>query len=237
MRCSAAPILEPTVSRADTRTRSGGPPRSRATRSILHLGRCCALTAAIVALAGCQSGIGPDTERPRATIAAYETQVGGLERDLRSRDATLASFTPPPATPTPLPLANRWRIEPSGAPEFRQTVGNRPGLTPVAAAGRFLVVPVRVTNLRARPASFIAAGQIVAVDAQGRTYEIDPRASDAAYLLDLGLDPSFGPRQPGIAYPDVLVFDLPPELDAVEVEAVDGSLSIDIGERPSTPSA
>lgn len=116
-------------------------------------------------------------------------------------------------------------------------MGDRLGLTPVAAAGRFLVVPVRVTNLRARPASFIAAGQIVAVDTQGRTYEIDPRASDAAYLLDFGLDPSFGPRQPGIAYPDVLVFDLPPELDAVAVEAVDGSLSINTVEPPSTPSA
>lgn len=188
-------------------------------------------------LTGCQSGIGPDQERPRATIAAYETQVGELNRRVRQQDATLASLTPVPASPTPIPLADRWRIDLRGDPTFRPAVGLRDGLTPLAADGVFLVVPISVTNRRSAPAVFSAADRIVAVDGEGRRYDLDPRASDASYLLDFGFEPGFGPRQPGIASPDVLAFDVPSDATGFTIEAIDGSLSLAVGTpRLATPS-
>src|SRR3712207_2795902 len=84
-----------------------------------------AAVALLALLAGCQSGIGPDPERPRATIAAFETRVGELERRVDDQRATLAALTPPPGTPTPVPFATRWHIEVVGQPEVRPSVGNR----------------------------------------------------------------------------------------------------------------
>lgn len=192
-------------------------------------GRWLAALATALSVTGCQAGIGPDQERPRATIDAYGTRVGELERRVGEQEATLASLTPPPATPTPIPLTVRWRIEPNGAPELRRTVGQGDGLTPVSARAQFLIVPVSVTNLRSTPAVFSASDSLAVVDEQGRRYDLDPRASDATYLLDLGLDPAFGARQPGIAYPDVFVFDVPEGATSFGLVSADGSLEIELG--------
>ena len=187
---------------------------------------------ALITLAGCQSGIGPDPERPRATIRAYETQVSDLERRMGDQQATLIALSPPPASPTALPFATRWEVRVGGDPELRSTVGLREGLTPVAAEGAFLVVPIVVTNRTDVPVAFNPAQLIEVRDGQGRDYSLDTRATGAAYLLDFGYEPSFAPRQPGIRYPDVLVFDVPADATNFTLAAADGSFSIPLSPAP-----
>ena len=178
-----------------------------------------------LALAGCQSGIGPDQERPRATIRAYETQVRDLERELRDQRATLTALTPPPPTATPTPFSKQWRVVVVGPVALREQVGVRDGLTPVAADGVFLVVPITVTNLTDTPAAFNPAHSLLAVDDEGEIYDLDVRGTGAAYLLDFGYEASFAPRQPGITYRDVLVFDVDPDATGFALESFDGSFS------------
>lgn len=180
----------------------------------------------LLTLVGCQSGIGPDPERPRATIAAFETEVADLRSRVDEQDATIAALTPPPATPTAPAFAERWRIDVVGPVELRSDVGRAETLTPIAAAGVFLVVPIEVTNRSDAPLPFAAANRLHVVDDEGRSYDLDPRATGAAYLLDLGYEPSFEARQPGIAYPDVVVFDVPVGADGFSLEATDGSFSV-----------
>lgn len=186
----------------------------------------------LLLLSGCQSGIGLDPDRPRATIEAYETRVGGLERQLDEQRATFQALTPPPGTPIPPPFAARWLVEIGGEPELRPAVGRQDGLTPVAADGVFLVVPIRVTNLTLEATSFNPVGSVEVVDGDGRRFEVDARASDATYLLDFGFDPSFAPRQPGIPYDDVLVFDVPKEAGGFVLESIGGGLSLPLEPRP-----
>lgn len=181
------------------------------------------LLAALIGLAGCQSGIGPDQERPRATIHAYETEVADLQRETRQQRATLAALTPPPPTPTPVPFVEQWQIEPAGPAELHAQVGLRDGLTPLAASGVFLVVPITVTNQSPTPAAFNAAHTLLVADDEGKLFDLDPRATGAAYLLDFDYKPSFAPRQPGIPYPDVLVFDVDPAAGGFTLESFDGS--------------
>jgi len=204
------------VSAAETkRIRQGGPTARRAGVVLVALG--------LVTLVGCQSGIGPDPERPRATIAAYETEVATLQDRVDEQDATIASLTPPPATPTAPAFGERWRVEVVGPVTLEAEVGRREALTPIAAEGVFLVVPIEVTNLSDRPLAFAATNRLQIVDGEGRIYDVDPRATGAAYLLDLDLEASFEPRQPGIVYPDVVVFDVPADADDLSLEATDGS--------------
>jgi len=196
-----------------------------------------AVAAVIAGTAGCQSGIGPDPRRSLATSEAYETRVAALERQIGEQQATLAALTPPPATPTPRPFTDRWRIEITGPIERTPRLAENAG-RPLTARGEFLVVPIAVTNLSGVPAPFNPAAALGLLDGEGRRYDVDPVASGAAYLLDLGLRPDFGPRQPGIAYPDVVVFDLPPEAADLTLVARDGSLAVDLplpSRRAATP--
>ena len=190
----------------------------------------------LVALAGCQSGIGPDPERPRATIRAYETRVADLRREVDDQRATFAALTPPPPTPTPVPFAARWDVELAGPPALTDRVGINDGITPVAANGSFLVVPIAVTNLLPRPAAFDPT-RLRVVDGEERSFDLDPRATGAAYLLDFGYEPSFAPRQPNIVYPEVLVFDVAPDAGAFVLTSVDSSVSVPLPPPvPATPS-
>lgn len=178
-------------------------------------------------LAGCQSGIGPDPERPRATIRAHETRVADLRREVTEQRATFAALTPPPPTPTPVPFAERWDIEVADPPALTDRVGLGEGITPVAARGAFLVVPIAVTNRLPRPAAFDPT-RLHLVDGDDRTFDLDPRATGAAYVLDFGYEPSFAPRQPNIVYPDVLVFDVAPDAGEFVLASVDASFSVDL---------
>ena len=190
----------------------------------------------VVTLVGCRSGIGRDPNRARATIEAYETRVSGLERDVRAGRSTIAALTPP-ATPTPIPFAKRWEIGVSGRVELRRRVGVSDGLTPVAANGVFLVVPISVMNRGDVPATFNPVGVLEVTDRRGRHYDVDPRATGAAYVLDFGLDPSFAPRQPDIEYRDVLVFDVPTDAGGFALTAADGSFQAALNPVPATPAA
>jgi hypothetical protein len=89
----------------------------------------------------------------------------------------------------------------------------------------FLVVPIAVTNRGDRPALFNPASTLEVTDGEGRRYDVDTRATGAAYVLDFGYEPSFAPRQPGIPYPDVVVFDVATNAGGFTLRAVDGSLS------------
>lgn len=183
---------------------------------------------AIATVAGCSSGIVPDRDSPRATIRAYEEQVADLERQLDEQGVALtAAAGPPSATPTPPPsFAERWRIEVAGPTEMRPQVGIRDGLTPLAADGQFLVVPIRVTNLGSAPSAFNPFADLAVVDGQDRRFEPDADASGAAYLLDFGYPPAFGVRQPGIPFMDVLVFDVPTDAAGFTLVSEDGSVAI-----------
>ncbi|MDP9364449.1 MAG: DUF4352 domain-containing protein [Chloroflexota bacterium] len=225
------------ASRSGCKTTGGPPPRRPRWTAVAGRIRTATGVGGLLLLAGCQTGIGPDPNRPRATIEAYETRVGGLERQLEEQRATFQALTPPPGTPTPEPFATRWQVEIIGETELRSAVGRQDGLTPVAADGLFLVVPIRVTNLTPEPASFNPVGAIEVVDGDGRRFEVDPRASDATYLLDLGLDPSFAPRQPGIPFDDVLVFDVPEGAEGFVLESVGGGLSLPLEPRPAATPA
>lgn len=204
-------------------------------RLLTHGGWLLVLAIGIVNTS-CASDIGPNSNQPKATISSYETRVAILERQVRDQGATLAAFTPSPATPTAVPFSQRWRIETRDAATFRRAVGVGNGLTPVTPSGVFLVVPITITNLGSLPLMFSSAQQMVVIDGQGRRYDADPRATDAAFLIDFALRPSFAPRQPGLAVPDVIVFDVPTNATDLSVEAIDGSLSIPIGSPPhATP--
>lgn len=180
----------------------------------------------VTGLASCQSGIGPDIERQDATETSYETRVADLERELRDQQATFAVFTPLAATPTPIPFDERWQIEIAGPVEVADQLGVRDDLTPIAADGTFLVVPIEIENLTDRPLPFSAAGRLELVNADDQVFSLDSRATGAAYLVDRGYDPSFAAKQPGITYPDVLVFDVPNEAASYVLHATDDSLSL-----------
>jgi hypothetical protein len=186
----------------------------------------------LVAMAGCSAGIGPDTERPRATIHAYETRVTDLQGQLDAQRPTLEALarTPPPPTPTPVPFVARWSVVPTEAAERRRRVGLGGELRPLVPKGIFLVVPVTVTNRTDAPAYFNPVGALLAVDDEGRRFGVDPNATSAAYVLDYGYDPGVGPRQPGVAYPDVLVFDVARGAEGFRLESTDGSVSLPIDE-------
>ena len=184
----------------------------------------------LLALTACQANIAPDRDSPRATVRAYERRVADLESQVAAREAELTALADPPtAAPAPTPpptFAESWRIEVSRPAELRPQVGVRDGLTPIAADGVFLVVPIRVTNLSAAPVAFNPFAELVVVDGQDRRFEPDAAASGAAYLVDYGYEASFGARQPGVPVPDVLVFDVAPDAAEFRLEAEDGSVSI-----------
>lgn len=188
--------------------------------------------AVVVGLTGCQSGIGPDPRRSLATSRAYETRVVELEGRIAEQESTIAALTPAP-TATTVPLADRWRVELGGPIERRASVGAATGLTPVAAIGEFVIVPLTVTNLGERPTVFNPTPTLVLVAADGTEFGIDGRATAAAYLLDFGLEPAFGPRQPGLPYPDVAVFDVPPEVGELTLSARDGSFTVRLPDSPA----
>lgn len=191
-------------------------------------GGLLAVAVLAVLLTGCQTGIGSDQERPRATIRAFETRVGELEREVGQQQATLESLTPPPPTTGPPPFAELWRVVVEEGVGFRDEVGVRDGLTPIAARGAFLIVPVTTTNLSDRPAAFTPTQSLLVADDDGRIFDVDPTATGAAFLLDLGYAPSFGPRQPRIAYPDVLVFDVDPDSTGFTLESLDESFIVEL---------
>ena len=124
----------------------------------------------------------------------------------------------------------------AGPVERRELVGLRDDLTAVAAHGEFVVVPIVVTNLATIPTVFNPAHQLVVVDRRGRHYQVDVRASGAAYLVDFGYDPTFAPRQPGVPYPDALVFDVPDDAEGLVLESVDESFSVKLAAPGATPS-
>ncbi len=190
----------------------------------------------LFALAGCQSGIGPDPERPRATIRAYETRVVDLRRQVDDQRATFAALTPPPPTPTPVPFAARWDVEVTAPPQLIDRVGVDEGITPVAAGGTFLVVPIAVTNLLPQPAAFDPT-RLRVIDGEERAFDLDARATGAAYVLDFDYDPSFAPRQPNIVYPEVLVFDVARDAGNFVLTSADDSFSVPLpAPIPATPS-
>ena len=182
----------------------------------------------VLVLAACASGVGPNPAVPRATIQAYRTEVSTLRDEVADQRATLAVLAPLPGTPIPPPFARNWKIALDGAPRLEPRVGVRDGLTPVTAEGIYLLVPVRVTNLMRRAAYFNPVSQLVVVDQQERVFDLDPTAWGAAYVLDAGHDPAVGPRQPGIPYPDILVFDVAPDATDFTLESVDGTLSLNL---------
>lgn len=190
------------------------------------------LTAAVTVglIAGCSSGIGRDPELPRATIRAYETRVSELQGQVDAQRPTIEALArtpaaPTEAAPTPVPYAAGWTVVQAGSVETRNQAGVRDGLTPVAANGVFLVVPITVTNTSEVPRYFNPVGEFVAVDDLDRRFDVDAAATSAVYVVDFGLDPGVGSRQPGIAYPDVLVFDVPPDATGFQVESFDASIA------------
>jgi hypothetical protein len=195
----------------------------------------------LLSLAGCQAGITSDSTRSQATMRAYETRVSRLQGQVDAQRATLAALTPPPPTTAPTPFDKLWRIELVGPVERRQRVGTRDGLTPVAAHGVFLVAPIAVTNLTERPSFFNPDQQLVVIDAGGRQYSVDARAAGAAYLVDYAYEPSFAPRQPGVSYPDVLVFDVAPAAGDLVLRSKDDSFALALDDATSatasTPAA
>ncbi len=184
--------------------------------------------ASLLGLAACESGIGHNPDVPRSTIEAYETRVVDLEGQLNLQRPTIEalSLTPPPPAATPLPFASLWELDVSGGAKRQDVVGRRDGLTPMAAKGAFVVVPVTVTNRGQVPAPFNPVGSLQLVDDQQRVFEVDPDASGAAYVLDFGFDPTVGTLQPGIAYRSVLVFDVAPDAKTLVLRSVDGSVDL-----------
>jgi hypothetical protein len=185
----------------------------------------------LLGLTACESGIGRNPDVPRSTIEAYETRVVDLQGELDRQRPTIEalSLTPPPPAATPVPFASRWQLRLSGEVKRQDAVGVRDGLTPMAAKGAFVVVPVMVTNREDAPAPFNPVGSLQVVDDQQRVFDIDPDASGAAYVLDFGFDPAVGPLQPGISYRNVLVFDVAPDSKALVLRSVDGSLDLPLG--------
>lgn len=184
-------------------------------------------------IVGCSSGIGPDPALPRATILAYETRVSELQGQVDAQRPTIEALAQTPAgpteaVPTPVPYAAAWKVVQAGPAEVRDQVGMRDGLTPLASIGTYLVIPVTVTNMADTPRYFNPVGVFFAVDDQDRRFDVDAAATSASSIVDFGLDPGVGSRQPGIPYPDVLVFDVPPDAKGFRVESFDASISFDL---------
>lgn len=64
----------------------------------------------------------------------------------------------------------------------------------VKAAGRFAIISLRVTNKGLRPDTFVAAGNLVVVDAEGRRYDDDFYATalameDRGAAIPAGMNP------------------------------------------------
>jgi hypothetical protein len=182
--------------------------------------------ACLVLLSACGSSLANNPAQPYATIRAYETRVAALQNQIGKLSATLAVAATPGPTATPQPFARFWKITIIGAVQRKAMVGDQPGLEPVTASGVFVVVPVAVTNLGATPAYFIPTGVLQVVDERGRHFDLDPTASGAAFVLDFGYDPAVGPLQPGIASPDVLVFDVAEDATGLSLTDVNRSFSI-----------
>lgn len=189
------------------------------------------LTVGLVVLVGCESGVGRDPKPARATARAQETRIADLQRRLDEQRPTLEALarTPPPATAVPVPFADRWGVEVRGPVERRKEVGVRGGLRPRVAEGLFLVVPIAVVNRGGASAFFAPARELVVVDSEDRAYDLDTDAASAAYALDFGLDPGRGALQPGVPYPDVLVFAVATEAEGFVLRSADGSLAVALG--------
>ena len=183
----------------------------------------------VLVLVGCSTGIRARNDVPQATLQAYQTQVGKLQNQVAAQRATLAAYTPLPATPIPPKFAAQWAVTLSGKPALKPKVGVSDDLTPMAAKGIYLVVPITVTNKMSAASYFNPAGVIVAVDAKKHKYDLDANATSAAYVLDLQGDPARGALQPGISYPDVLVFDVPKNAAGFTLKSTDSTFSVKLG--------
>lgn len=188
------------------------------------------LVLVVVGLGACETGFSSTPEAPEATIRAYQTRVRHLQSQLDQQHATMAALTPPPGTPVPPPFAKRWKLSISGQATLKPKVGVQDSLTPVAAHGVFLVIPISVTNLTKDPMYFDPANELYVVDGAKRSFDLDPNATGAAYVLDLHGDPSLSTLQPGITYPMVLVFDIPKGDTNLTLKSRDGSFVARVGE-------
>ena len=183
----------------------------------------------VLLLAACSTGIRANNDVPQATIRAYQTQVGKLQNQVAKQQAVISALTPPPGTPVPPSFASQWAVTISGKSELKPKVGVSDNLTPMTAKGVYLVIPISVVNKMAQPSYFNPAPSLVVVDAKKHKYDLDANASSAAFVLDLHGDPARGALQPGIAYPDVLVFDIPKNAAGLTLKSTDGSFSVGLG--------
>jgi len=185
--------------------------------------------AAVLLLAACSTGFRAHNDVPQQTIQAYQTRVATMQAAINKQRAIITSLTPPPGTPVPPKFASQWQVAVNGKPELKPKVGVSDDLTPVGAKGIFLVVPITVTNEMAVASYFNPQGVLIVTDSKGKKYDLDTDASSAAYVLDLHGDTSRGALQPGIPYPDVLVFDVPKNASGFTLKSQDGSLSVKLG--------
>jgi hypothetical protein len=162
-----------------------------------------------------------------ATIDALETEVAERDIDLAATaEAILGGYAPP--------FTETWRVDAvrqyPARPQLR--TGKSTGLyddmeyTDHQAAGQFVVFELELTNIskEARD-SPVPADTFAVIDPTGRTYTAD---LDISWKLRNAehLGPDFDTYQPDTSGSEIVVFDVPKDVEPAQLASKDGSWSV-----------
>ena len=162
-----------------------------------------------------------------ATIGALETELAERDIDLAATaEAILGGYAPP--------FTETWRVDAvrqyPARPQLR--TGKATGLyddmeyTDHQAAGQFVVFELELTNISkdARD-SPVPADTFAVIDPNGRTYTAD---LDISWKLRKAehLGPDFDTYQPDTSGSEIVVFDVPKDVEPAQLASKDGSWSV-----------
>lgn len=99
---------------------------------------------------------------------------------------------------------------------------------PARAVGKFVAVRFEATNLGKMPGAFPAI-HLVLRDSEGRTFTRHDEESQ--YTVGRGIyeaQPEWGEWQPGLAYPEAVVYDVPKDAHGFTLASEDGTFSLEL---------
>jgi hypothetical protein len=170
-------------------------------------------------LVGCgPGGTGGMTARDWATVGAYQDQV----TQLQTQTSVLLTAVPH-ATPEPA-LGKGWRVTIESATR-RPSLPGPTAAAPLHARGVYVVLRLDVVNAGLQPVTRFPWWNLRLRDGAGRLFTPQEGATLAYVASDRDLDRPES-YQPGLAYREAVVFDVPPAASGWRLQADDGSLDL-----------